>query len=169
MGFDFDPTLTRETVTITNADGIRVSVTPTNPAYVRRFFNRGLAREINVQDDNEAIDAANYLLNRYKQPTQRVEQLVLDPAANPDLWPVVLTVEIGDRVTVVRRPKAANSGVGIVMSGDYFVEKISHDGIDMEKSTWRTVLQLSPVDLSQVGFLDDAVYGLLDSTMILAY
>jgi hypothetical protein len=167
--FDYDPTLIYETVQVTNADGIIAIATPTSPAYARRFFNRGYQRTVNVLDDNEAIDAANYLLNQHKQPTQRVDKIVLDPVAYPTLWPLVLTIEIGTRVTVKRRAKAGNSGVGLTMSADYYVEKISHEGVDMAASTWKTTIQLSPVDLSQVWILENTTYGILDSTTILGY
>jgi len=167
--FDFDPTLVYETVQVTNSDGIIAVATPTSPAYARRFFNRGYTRTINVLDDNEAVDAANYLLNQHKQPTQRVDKIELNPVSYPTLWPLVLTIEIGTRVTVKRRAKAGNSGVGLTMSADYFVEKVSHDGVDMAASTWKTTLQLSPVDISQVWILENTTYGVLDSTTILGY
>jgi hypothetical protein len=167
--FDLDPTLIYETVQVTNADGIVVSVTPSSPAYARRWFNRSYKRDTNFLDDNMAIDCGNYLLNQHKLPTQRIDQIVLDPASYPTLWPVVLTIEIGTRVTVKRRVKAANNGVGFTMSADYFVEKVSHDNIDMALGTWQTTLQLSPVDQSQVWILEDATYGVLDSTTILGF
>lgn len=167
IGFDYDLTQVFNPVRITNADGI-VAVA-SNPTFSRRFSPQAYSRDINVADDNEAVDAASYLLDKYKQPTQRVAQISLDPAAYPLLWPVVLSLDIGTRVTVIRVAKAANSGTGLTMSSDYFVEKVSHDSIDFAASEWLVTLQLSPVDQSQVGILDDTTYGLLDLTMILAY
>ncbi len=55
------------------------------------------------------------------------------------------------------------------MSGDYFIELRSFDSIDMEKGEWPVSVQLSPVDVSQVWILEDAVYGVLDETTILGY
>lgn len=161
--YDFDPTYVYNNVTVTQSGGIIANAS--DAASQQAYFSRAYTREINVLSANETIDAANYLLNQYKDPRQRVASIVLDPASHPQLWPVVLGIEVGTRVTVKRRA----SGGGLVMSGDFFVEQISHGGINMETGAWQTTLLLSPVDLYQVGILDDPVYGLLDSSMILAY
>lgn len=167
IGFDWDPTLVFNPVIITNTDGIVSAVS--NPDLQQRYFGKTLSRTINVLDDNEAIDAANYLLAQHARPRMRVANLVLDPASNPTLWPIVLKLQINDRVTVKRRAKAANSGVGLTMSADYFVEKISHDEINLAGGEWKTTVQLSPVDVSQVWILDDTTYSVLGTTTILGY
>lgn len=161
--YDFDPTYIYNDVTVTQTGGIIANATSVSSA--KRYFPRDYSREINVLSANETIDAANYLLNQYQQPRQRVASIVLDPASYPDLWPVCLGIEIGTRVTVIRRA----SGGNLIMSGDFFVDQVSHSGIDMDTGEWLTTLLLSPVDLYQVGILNDETYGLLDSTMILAY
>jgi hypothetical protein len=168
--FGFDPQLLYDTVSITNQP-TGPNVTVTDPAAVDAFFPQNYRRALNVQDPNEVYDAANYVLNQYGQPRQRVASIVLNPMAYPALWPVVLGIEVGVRVTVKRRPKAANSGTGFTMSQDYFILNISHDRInlDPEQEQWETTLLLAPVDLYQVGILNDSTYGLLDSTMVLAY
>lgn len=165
--FELDPTLIYNDVTVTNSGGIVAHAVDTNSQ--AEYFPNAYSRTVNVSSNNEAIDAANYLLNQHAQPSLRVSQITLDPVGNPNLWPVVLSIELGDRVTVKRRPKAANNNAGITMSADFFVGQISHDGIDMDAGTWTTALLLYPVDLVQVGVLDSATLGLLDSTMVLAY
>lgn len=166
--YDSDPMRIYNEVTVTNSGGIVAR--RTDATSIKRFFPNSYERAINVADDNEAIAAAQWILNDHKDPQQRVAALTLDPASNPTLWPVVLGLEIGDRVTVKTRPKAANSGAGFTMSGDYFIESISHDSIDMDAGVWRTSLTMSPVPALQAFILDDATYGVLDdATLTLAY
>jgi hypothetical protein len=160
--YDIDPMRIYNEVTVTNSGGI-VS-RRTDPTSIKRFFPNSFERTINVADDNEAIACAQWILTGHKDPQQRVASLTLDPASNPTLWTVVLGLEVGDRVTVKTRPKAANSGAGFTMSGDYFVESISHDTVDMDAGVWRTTLTMSPVPVLRPFILDDATYGVLDDT-----
>jgi len=161
--FDNDPSRIYNSVVVTQVGGVEARAV--SDLSKKRFFPRSYPRTINVLSANETVDAAVYLLQQYQSPRQRVSSIVLDPAAYPPLWPIVLSVEVGNRVTVKRRA----SGGSLVMSAEYFVEAVSHDGIDMEAGTWLTTLLLSPVGLYQVGILDDPAFGLLDSSMILAY
>jgi hypothetical protein len=161
IAFDFDPTLVYNAVEVDNADGFRATVT--NAASQQQYFPRGYQRDVNLLDDDEVVDAATYLLAQHKDPHLRVNTITLNPAATPALWPVVLSLEIGQRVTVKRRASAANNGAGLTIAADFFVENISHDSIDMGACTWTTTLYLSPVDLSQVGILNDSTYGQLGS------
>ncbi len=166
ISFGYDPTFLFNDVTVSNSSGVNVTVT--DPASIRRFFQGSTSAQVNTTDA-QAIDQANWTLAISKSPHQRVAQIVLDPAAYPALWPIVLGMEINNRDTVKRRPKAANAGAGITMSQDYFVESISFDAVDLESGQWPVTLLLSPTPPVQPGILDDAVYGLLDSTFILAY
>ncbi len=159
IAFDFDPTLVYNNVEVDNYQG--VTAVTTNAASQLAYYPRAYQRNINVQSQYEAIDASTYLLNQHAQPHLRVQQITLDPVGNPNLWPVVLSLEVGQRVTVKRRASAANSGAGLTIQADFFVEQISHDQIDMDANTWTTTLYLSPVDINQVGILDNATYGLL--------
>lgn len=165
--FGLDPTLLYNDVQVTNAGGIVAHTT--DAASQRRFFKQSYPRDVNLASDLEALDAANYLLNQHKIARVRVSTLTLNPGPNPALWPAVLGIEVGTRVTVKRRSKAANNGAGLTQSRDFFVEQISHSGIDFEAGTWTTTLQLSPVDYSQVWILGDATYGVLDTTTVLGY
>lgn len=167
VGFDWDPTLVFNPVVITNATGI--IATAVNPGLLSRYFGQTLPRTINVEDNNEAVDAANYLLAQHDRPRQRVANLAIDPASNPDVWPIALRSQLNDRVTVKRRPKSANDGAGFTMSGDYFIELKAVPSVDMEAGEWTVEFQLSPVDVSQVWILEDATYGVLDETTILGY
>ena len=167
--YDLDPTYIFNAVTVNNADGTTATVT--NAVSQRFYFPRSNTLAADLQSDDDAIQLAYWQVNKHAQPVQRIASITLDPAANPtDLWPVVLSLEIGMRVTVKRRPKAANSGAGITMSGDFFVENINHHSIDMAAGTWRTTLLLSPaVETSSVFLFDDATYGQFDGVGVFAY
>jgi hypothetical protein len=82
---------------------------------------------------------------------------------------MIIALEIGTRVTVKRRAKAANGGAGITQSADFYVESINHHDISAEASTWATTLLLSPVPLAQPWILENATYGVLDSTTVLGF
>jgi hypothetical protein len=121
-------------------------------------------------------DAATWTVANRKAPLHAGGVGHVQPGRHPGLpfgdgtlWPMLLTLEIGTRVTVKRRPKAANAGAGITMSGDFFVERIDHHDIDFEAGTWLTTLQLSPVNIAQPWILQDAVYGQLDVTTVLGF
>ncbi len=159
LAYDLDPTLIYNDVEVTNSSGVIVKAI--NTASQTAYFVNSYQRTINVANNSEAVDCATYLMNQHDIPRQRVSVLTLDPVGNPNLWPVVLSLEVGMRVTVKRRPKAANVGAGITMSADFFVESISHDNIDMDNGTWQTQLLLSPVDIAQVGILDSSTFGRL--------
>jgi hypothetical protein len=79
-----------------------------------------------------------------------------------------MDLEIGNRYTVARRPKAANNGAGITMLADYFLEKVTHRQVDPELGTWWVDLQLSPAPL-QPWILGDSTYGVLDTTTVLGF
>jgi hypothetical protein len=165
--FGYDPTFLWNTVTVSNADGVTVTVQDAT-SVTTYFEGDNPALSVNTTD-TEAIGMAQWLLATHKDPAQRVAAITLDPAAYPSLWPVVLGIEVNDRVTVKRRPKAANAGAGFTMLQDYFVESVSHDQVDFAAGVWEVSLLLSPASPVQAGILDDATYGLLDSTMILTF
>lgn len=160
IAFDVDPTLVFNKVEVDNYQG--VTAISTDKASQRAYFQRAYQRQVNVKDDNEAIDASTYLLNQHAQPHLRVQQITLDPASNPNLWPVILSLRIGQRVTVRRRASAANGGAGLTIQADFFVEQKSLDSFDV-RGIWTYKLYLSPIDINQVGILDSSTYGLLGS------
>jgi hypothetical protein len=158
IAFDFDPTRVVNDVKVSRVGGIATEVT--DAASQKSYFRRTYQRTIGVQSDNETIDAANYLLNKFKQPIQRVSVLTLKPSANPALWPAALGVRIGDRVTVTRRTTV------FTQSADFFIEKVMHNN---QPGEWTTTFQMSPVDRTTVWILGDATYGQLGITTVPGY
>lgn len=159
IAYDYDMQLVYNDVTIQNASGVNPNAfdAPSQSSYGPRSYSRS----VNVQSDNEAIDAASWILATHKDPRQRIAQLTIKPSANPALWPVALGAKVGDRVTVKRRTAA------FTMSSDYFVEHIAHNE---SPDVWRVTLELSPAALWPTPWiLDDPTYSVLGSTSILGY
>jgi hypothetical protein len=105
--------------------------------------------------DFEALLVAQWYAGQYSVPVQRVERVVLDPASNPNLWPLALGAELFQRVTLTRRPAS-----GSVMTAAYTIQYVDHD-VNFGASKWRTTLWLAPV-LTQAFTVDDATSGAVD-------
>lgn len=156
----FDPTYTFSQTNLTRPGNSAFpplpSPLPTNPPYGQRV----LSQQVQVNTDFDLYQASAFYLTRYANPTVRVETLTLDPATNPALWPVVLSLVMSQRVTVKRRTSA-----GLTTSADYYIEQIGHN-IDATAGTWTVTLQCSPVFVPTAWVLGDAVYGVLGTTTV---
>jgi hypothetical protein len=146
LELDYDSTHLSNQVTV-QQDGSGQSFYAVDSASVAAYFPRSMQRTINASDPNECQDAASYLLSRYRQPAQRVSTLKLHPSGNPALWPVCLSLELGTRIRVMRRPPAPAPPVQI----ECFVENIAWEWGD-DNEVWLT-LQCSPADLTPYGVL----------------
>lgn len=92
--------------------------------------------------DGEAYDRAVYLVSSRKDPQFRVDGLVIYPGRDPsNLFPKVLSYELGQRLTVNRRP----GGIGSAISKQVHIESITHS-CDATAELWKTTYKLSPVD-----------------------
>jgi hypothetical protein len=156
----YDPTYTFSQTNLTrpanSAFGPLPHPLPTNPAYGQRV----LSQQVQVNTDFDLTQASIFYLSRYGAPVVRVDTLTLDPSSNPALWPVVLSLEISQRVTVKRRTSA-----GLTTTADYYIEQIGHH-IDGAAGTWTVSLQCSPVFNSTGWILGDATYGVLGTTTV---
>jgi hypothetical protein len=170
--FDFDPTFVYSQTPVQRNGGAQTTggLSADIQAAVRRYLG-SVAPPISADflTDAQAQDLANWQFYTHNAPLQRVAAMAFDPSADPTLWAFCLSVEIGWRVTVKRRAKAANSGAGITMSSDYFVTYVAHDMIDASRATWVTTLMLQPVGLGtpqsdQPWILEDTTYGVLGTT-----
>lgn len=164
ISFDFDPTQIYNDVQVVRSGGITAigGTSPNIVASQNAYGLRSFSRTINVTSDLETQDAANWIFTGHRDPVQRVSHVSIDPASNPSLWNAALGVEIGDRATLKRR-----TSNGLTISADYFVERVEHS---REPGAWKVSFQMSPAAITrQPGVLDNATYGLLDSTAILGY
>lgn len=105
---------------------------------------------------------AEYQRNTYAEPQLRAPSLPLIGASNPDdMWPVILGLEIGDRVEV---EKFATSADPMVLTQN--VEGIRHTW--KPGGPWETTVPTSPADTNIYWRLEDPVQGEIDSTFAIA-
>lgn len=127
-----------------------------------RYGPRTLPRTVILASDNEALDQANFLLARFKDPEIRVQSIDLAVVANPAQWPYVLDHDIGDRLRVIRRPEFG----GDPIEQDVYIAGIAMSA-DGETGVWTVTWRLAP----QTGTVDYWVLdeSALDDTTRLAY
>jgi hypothetical protein len=144
-----DPKDVYNDVTVTREAGSTIHAV--DSASQLRYFPRSLSAATIAVNDSQSVYLAEHLLARYKEPHVRVPTLSLDPLTQPALWPIVLGLDIGSRITVSRKPGNAPS-----ISRDYFIERVRHQ---VTATSWRTTWQLSPAETSDYMVLDDATFG----------
>lgn len=149
---DFDPKYVYNDVTITKSAGRTLtgetvaggsSAHKKDQGSIASYFTRTLDKTSGVSSISQCEAEATWTLENYAQPRPRLARISIKPSANPDLWPVALGTEIGDRVTVKRRPFG-----GVEIDLDCYVEQVGHQ---VKPGEWRTVFSLSPVLLTTYG------------------
>ena len=102
------------------------------------------------------------IVRRYKDPTIRIEQLVVKPQRDPDnLWPAVLSLELGQMISVKLTPM----GGGARIERDCYIRHIQHDQND---GLWQTTLAVDDKPLSTiVAFMDDG--HLMDGNTLMSF
>ncbi len=104
--------------------------------------------------DTYSADYATWIVNTHKTPLSRAGTIAVALAEDPTVrYPKILGLEIGDRVTVKRRPK-----VGAAITSDMRVEAIAHA---TAASVYGVTLQLSPFNPGEGGW----PVGVWDSTL----
>lgn len=178
--FDFDPMFVFADVQVTRINGATAQGGTLDARILaaRKYFPRSAPQDQgDYGTDGLAQYKADWIFHTHREPLLRVSVITLDPASNPALWPVVLNLENGQRWTVKRRAKAANAGAGFTISGDYFIEQITFNGLNMDNDNWTVTMFLSPAGLAtaspgvtfQPWILGDSTYGVLGSTTVLGW
>lgn len=111
--------------------------------------------------DADTAAYAQWLLAVSSEPELRFTEITIEPAVQPaDLWPQALGREIGDRITIVRRPP----GGGDPIEMDCFIRGIEHT---FGSEEWTTKWTLQSAE-RYGGFLvlDDVLLGRLDSNRL---
>lgn len=137
FAYDFEDQTIFNEVQVNRVGGVTAIASDADS--IAKFVTRTLTLDGLLHDtDAASLGRAQYELARHKDPVLRITELVVEPQSDPAvLFPAVLALELGDRVTVNRRPQ----GVGDVISDDYFIEGIAHDVTPLR---WRTTFYLSP-------------------------
>lgn len=162
--FDFDTQYLANDVTVQRPGG--VAQFASDATSIGDYFDAQATMTPNIASDTEAADIATWTVQQYKDSHERVQQVTFDPSTNPALWPFVLGVKQGDRVTVQRRTQ------GPSMSLDFYVEQLSRS---RGPGTYQLTLLLSPVWQSgsppvplNVWILGDTTYSVLGTSTVLA-
>jgi hypothetical protein len=108
---------------------------------ITQFFQSSKIESQYLQDEDNDLQAlADWYLFKFRNPQQRVTSMVVSPSRDPNnLWPQVLGREIGDHITINRRPP----GGGSVISQPSVIEGIEHTASNHE---WTTQFSLSPAE-----------------------
>lgn len=113
-----------------------VDATSQNDYMTRTLSFTGLL----IDSDNEAEDKADFSLALYKDFHPRIVAMILDGTYQPlSVWPQALGRELGDRLTVRKRPI-----VGTLIEQESFIEGIEHT---VGVGTWDTVIRLTAVGI----------------------
>jgi hypothetical protein len=113
-----------------------------------------------LEDDVQVTNYAAFILNLAKLPENRFTEITILPLADPDnLFPEVLGREIGDRITIIRRPP----GGGDPIERDVFIRGIKHE---ITVSNWVTTWTLQSATRYSVLTLDHPVLGKLDQNAL---
>jgi len=152
VSYDADPTLICNSAQVTQSTTGQVFTAQSAASQtVTGTRQRQIANQ--STSGNECGDQAAYVVSRYNQAVQRIEALKLHPSALPSLWPVCLSLELGTRIRVNRRPPAAP-----VITTDCFVESLDWAGDDTGEAD--LTVQCSPADLTPYG-----VFAALHTTL----
>lgn len=109
---------------------------------------------------SDANSWADAYLTKYAAPQIRVENWTVRPQTKPSTaFRACLTTKIGDRATL----DFTFGGQGSRLTKDVFVESIAHN---ITPELWETTFSGSPA--MNAWLLEDATYGLLEDTTILA-
>lgn len=155
--YDFDSTFVYNEVDtsyppLKSAPGATITSVATDPVSAKRYSVRSLARATRLAAAGDTYNLAWWLLSRYAYPQLRVEQVVIDAASNPNAWPLCLGVEVGDLVTLNRRPLNAP-----MVSSSCRVLQIQHA---TEPGKWQTTLTLGPAQPPAL-ITNDPVHGIV--------
>lgn len=126
--------------------------------YLTRTFERS---DLIHLTDEESADYASLVVAVLAAGELRFESITVDPRRDPDaLYPQVLGRELGDRITVRRRPPGRESDP---IERAVYIRGISHT---FAPDTWITSWALQDASRFNFFVLDDAALGQLDDDLL---
>jgi len=157
LGIATDDATFYNDVRVTRAGGAEQQVqdATSQALFYRRTFKP--ASEPLLQTDADALAYAQALLYVAKDPELRFTDITINPRSDANaMYPHALGREIGDRITVIRRPP----GGGDPIEADQFIRGIEHT---FEPATWATTWTFQNADRYGSFFtIGDATLGRLD-------
>lgn len=116
--------------------------TATDEVSQARYGTRTYTDTLPSPSDTDMLTRAQRIVDTYKTPALRIDRLVVSAHQDDALWPILLYLEISDRVLVVVRP-FAGTGIGLYC----WIEGIACEIAVTESSTvWDVTYTLSPAD-----------------------
>jgi hypothetical protein len=130
-----------------------------NAASITQYTNRTMTglSDLMMATDADALACAEWILADTAYPELLISDLVLDPVANPALWPYVLGLDIGAVVTV---KKSLIPGGGAPIDVAVRIEGIEHQ-IDPPRS-WKVTWHVSVMGTLGWCIYNDPVAGFFD-------
>lgn len=123
-------------------------------ASISKYGAINYSLSIGVTSDTEVTDAASWALYLYADPLSRVPALTWKPSTNATaLYPKLLDLEIGDRITVANLPATVPDG-----PIDAFVEQIA-ESFDGKAGDYLFTFQLSPAARFDISKWDTGEWG----------
>jgi hypothetical protein len=159
---DYSDKLIYNEVTVT--DSANNAVTISDATSQGAYWPRSLTRATLLPAGSTVTtDAAQFLLDYYKQPGFRFQSLTFMASLSDTLMVEALTREIGDKITVKLTPP----GGGARIAQDCIVQSITHHDIECaDPLVWYTTYELAPAPSSAAWILDSSALG---STTKLVY
>jgi hypothetical protein len=159
LGADYSDQQIRNRVTIARAAGLSFTANSTGSQdqfFIQSYSKTGLVHDSDIQ----SRDQANYIMNVYDQPLFRFDDLTVRPQKTPATWfPVVLGLDLVDRVNVERTPQ----DVGTAIDSNFVIEGVRHT---IRPKLWETTYYVSPADTPGAFILDSTSQGILDTNRL---
>lgn len=137
---DFDATTIWNRVHVTRHDGVQQDATAATSVTQHGRRDLHISNTLHVAD-GEANALAEFLLDTYDDPQQRVTKLVIRPETDPtNLWPQAFGLDFLEQI------KVKYTRIATTYNQDFHVEGVSHNVTIRGKRKWDTTFQLSPDD-----------------------
>lgn len=137
LEIEYDDSFIYNVVRVTREGGLTQEATDATSR--ARYLDRVLEKSsVLVVSDTEALNIATALRDRYKEPAVRFSKLDLVGGRDSGVWAHMLGRELGDLITVKRRPP----GGGAVLSKNVRVGAIRLEAAPGHK--WRVTWSLVP-------------------------
>lgn len=161
VAYDEATVWNRALITRTGGTQQQADDTASQSTYLVRSARR---TDLIMETDAGALDWARYVVSLAREPELRFASMTFFPRENENnLFAQALARQIGDRITVTRRPP----GGGSPITRDVFIRGISHDISD--ELIWRTTFMFESATRYKFLVLDNATFGTLDSTNVLGF
>lgn len=157
--FDLDDAFLWNTAVVTPQGG--TEEVATDAVSKASYFERRLTRSILSSSQTDALNTAQFLVQRYADPSSRIPSVELIGAADTSKWPVILGAVNSNRF------KWRRSTTAHTILEEVFVERVGD--VVTPGQAWRVMFDLSPA-IDQAGWIaGDATYSLAGQTTRAVY